>query len=292
MSNGVQTQARASIAPGVNAPGALITFEGGDGCGKSTHVRFLAGLLTDLGLEVVLVREPGGTALGEALREILLDVGNEGMSDRSELLIYEAARAQLIDEVISPALAAGKVVVCDRFTDSTLAYQGYGRGLSLDAINAASDFATCGIRPDATIVLHCADREEKSRRIDVRGEADRLELAGDGFHERVASSFIQMASLDSGRMFLVDTTGKHSDTARAIFAALSGVVPALSDGTLDLEGVLADYDAAAVDGADVAGAADGADAVDAAAAADAANTAPREGCACGAPCGTSEACDD
>lgn len=232
------------LSPKGNAPGVLITFEGGDGSGKSTHVRFLAGLLEDLGLDVVLVREPGGTALGEALREILLDVGNSGMSDRSELLIYEAARAQLIDEVVTPALRAGKVVLCDRFTDSTVAYQGYGRGLDIDMVKAASDFATCGISPDVTLVLHCADREEKQDRVDRRDALDRLELAGGDFHTRVIDAFSDMAASEPERIALIDTQGAHSDTARAIFAALSGVIPALSDGTLDLDGILADYDAA------------------------------------------------
>lgn len=230
------------LVPKGNAPGALITFEGGDGSGKSTHVRFIFELLRGLGLDVVLVREPGGTALGEALRSILLDVGNSEMSVRSELLIYEACRAQLIDDVIAPSLDAGKVVLCDRFTDSTLAYQGYGRGLDLDDVRAASDFAARGIAPDATIVLHCADREEKRGRIDRRDGLDRMELAGDGFHSRVIDSFEEMAAAEPARMTLIDTQGAHSDTARAIFAALADIIPALSDGSICLDGVLCAYD--------------------------------------------------
>lgn len=231
-------------ATGANAPGALITFEGGDGSGKSTHIKFLAGLLADLGLEVVLVREPGGTALGEKLRDILLDAGNEDMSDRAELLIYEAARAQLVDEVIAPALAEGKVVLCDRFTDSTIAYQGFGRGIDIARIESLNDFATGGIVPDATIVLHCADREEKRDRVDRREDKDRLERVGGGFHTRVIEAFGRLADRYPDRVTLIDTVGKHSQTALAIFDALSGIIPALSDGSLDLAEELAAYDAA------------------------------------------------
>ncbi|MEF2672656.1 dTMP kinase, partial [Adlercreutzia sp.] len=107
--------------------GVFVTFEGGDGAGKSTQIRFLARLLEDAGREVVRLREPGGTAVGEALRAVVLDPAHEAMSDRAELLIYEAARAQIVDEVIRPALGRGAVVLCDRFYDSTVAYQGCGR---------------------------------------------------------------------------------------------------------------------------------------------------------------------
>ncbi len=226
-----------------NAPGVLVSFEGGDGSGKSTHIRFLAELLESFGFEVVLVREPGGTHIGEQLREIVLDVSNTELSARSELLIYEAARAQLVDEVIKPALASGAIVLCDRFTDSTLAYQGYGRNLPLDFIRAANAFATDGITPDVTIVLWCANRAEKKDRVDRRIEMDRLELAGDDFHTNVIEAFTTLAKLDPDRIKVIETGGKHSETARMIFDALTGVFPWLSDGTLDLTEVLAKYDA-------------------------------------------------
>ena len=116
--------------------GVFVTFEGGDGAGKSTQIRFLARLLEDAGREVVRLREPGGTAVGEALRAVVLDPAHEAMSDRAELLIYEAARAQIVDEVIRPALGRGAVVLCDRFYDSTVAYQGCGRGLDGAFIDA------------------------------------------------------------------------------------------------------------------------------------------------------------
>lgn len=233
-----------SLNTGANSPGVLVTFEGGDGAGKSTHIRFLADVLDSLGFEVARVREPGGTVIGEQLRGLVLDPANADLSPRAELLIYEAARAQLVDQVIRPALQAGKVVLCDRFTDSTLAYQGYGRGLDLGFIREANAFATAGVVPDATIVLSCPDREEKKNRVDRREEADRLELAGDDFHSRVIDAFAELAEASEGRIRMVETSGRHSQTARAIFAALSGAMPWLSDGTVDLGEQLAAFDAA------------------------------------------------
>lgn len=233
-----------ALNTGANAPGVLITFEGGDGAGKSTHIRFLADVLASLGLDVTCVREPGGTKVGEQLRDVVLDARNASLSPRAELLIYEAARAQLVDEVVRPALEAGKVVLCDRFTDSTLAYQGYGRGIDLDFIRDANAFAAAGIQPDATIVLSCPDREEKKSRVDRREKADRLELAGDDFHSRVIDAFAEIAQASDGRMHIVETSGKHSATARAVLQALSPVMPWLSDGSVDLDEQLAAYDAA------------------------------------------------
>lgn len=232
------------ITVGKNAPGVLITFEGGDGAGKSTHIRFLARTLENLGFDVLCVREPGGTEIGEALRRIVLDPHNENLSPEAELLIYEAARAQLIKEVIKPALDFGGIVLCDRFTDSTIAYQGYGRGLDLALIRAVNAFATLGIEPDCTIVLTCPDRQEKKDRVDRREDADRLERAGDDFHTRVIGAFSEMAEENPDRMHVIETSGKHSATARRIFSVLAGVFPWLADGSIDLSDELDAYDAA------------------------------------------------
>ena len=155
---------RPVLVPAGNAPGAFVTFEGGDGAGKSTHIKFLAQVLEAAGLEVVRVREPGGTSVGEQLRAVVLDPANGEMAPEAELLIYEAARAQIVAQVIAPALARGAVVLCDRFTDSTLAYQGSGRGLSREFIEAANAFAARGIVPDRTIVMKCGDVQEKRGR--------------------------------------------------------------------------------------------------------------------------------
>ncbi|MCI8469241.1 MAG: dTMP kinase [Eggerthellaceae bacterium] len=209
--------------------GVLITFEGGDGAGKSTHIRFLARALEDAGREVVRLREPGGTAVGEALRALVLDPANEGLSDRAELLIYEAARAQITDEVIRPALERGAVVLCDRFYDSTVAYQAAGRGLPRAFVDAANAFAADGIVPDRTLVLSAGDAATSLRRAVGAGEADRLEQAGAPFHERVAEAFRQLAADEPGRVRAVDSSGARSVTAAQVFHELADLFPWMGD---------------------------------------------------------------
>lgn len=216
------------IVPVTNGPGVLITFEGGDGCGKSTQSEFLSRLMSEAGYNVVRVREPGGTLLGERLREILLDPTNETLSARSELLMYEAARAQLVHEVIAPAIDAGKVVLCDRFTDSTMAYQGYGRGLGTETVDMLNSFATESMVPDLTIMLHCSDRSAKRERVDSRNGRDRIELAGNDFHTAVIDAFLKLAEEEPERIVLIDTSGSHSETARSIAEAVSVLLPAIA----------------------------------------------------------------
>lgn len=242
----MQRTGEAPLAPhaAANAPGVFITFEGGDGAGKSTHIKFLAQLLEEAGLEVVRVREPGGTSIGEQLRAVVLDPANAEMAPETELLIYEAARAQIVTQVIEPALARGAVVLCDRFTDSTLAYQGYGRRLLLAFIEQANAFAAKGLVPDKTIIMRCADTQEKRGRVASREAMDRLERAGGGFHERVNAAFDDLISEDEQRMSIVETVGAHSDTARAILTELEDFFPWLMDGTCNIEPQLAAFDAA------------------------------------------------
>lgn len=239
-----ERQSGAPLVPAGNAPGVFITFEGGDGAGKSTHIKFLAQVLEDAGLEVVRVREPGGTSVGEQLRAVVLDPANGEMAPEAELLIYEAARAQIVSQVIQPALQRGAVVLCDRFTDSTLAYQGHGRGLSLDFIEQANAFAARGLVPDKTIVMRCADVQEKRGRVSSREELDRLERAGDGFHARVNEAFDELAHVHAGRIGVVETSGTHSDTARAIFGQLDAFFPWLVDASPEMDERLAAFDAA------------------------------------------------
>lgn len=234
---------QSALVPAGNAPGVFITFEGGDGAGKSTHIRFLAQVLEGAGLEVVRVREPGGTSVGEQLRAVVLDPANGEMAPEAELLIYEAARAQIVAQVIAPALARGAVVLCDRFTDSTLAYQGCGRGLSREFIEAANAFAARGIVPDKTIVMKCGDVQEKRGRVASREEMDRLERAGDAFHGRVNAAFDALAQQHEGRVGVVETMGAHSETARAIFAQLESFFPWLAEAE-GLDAELAAFDAA------------------------------------------------
>lgn len=226
-----------------NAPGVLVTFEGGDGAGKSTQIAFLASILEACGMDAVCVREPGGTSIGESLREIVLSNTSEGMSDRAELLIYEAARAQLIDEVIRPALREGAVVLCDRFTDSTVAYQGYGRHLDVSFIEGCNAFAADGIVPDVTIVLGCSDRSEKAHRVHERDDVDRMEEAGEDFHREVDRAFERIARDNPDRAVFIDTDGRHSDTARKILEAVAPMFLELRQHSSFIEERLREFDA-------------------------------------------------
>lgn len=217
--------------------GLLVTFEGGDGAGKSTQIRFLARFLEERGYEVLRLREPGGTAVGEALRRVVLDPAHGAMSDRAELLIYEAARAQIVDEVIAPALARGAVVLCDRFYDSTVAYQGAGRGLDGFFIETANRFACDGLVPDLTILLVAPEKVVRSR-MGRRGGADRLERAGDEFHRRVAAGFDELAAADPARVRRVCSQQQRPDTFRAVLAELAPLLPGVADALAADDGAL------------------------------------------------------
>ena len=191
--------------------GRFITFEGGEGCGKSTQVKRLAEALEAFGREVVVTREPGGTRLAELVRSLLKDERDDPPCDRSELLLFLAARAQRVKNVIRPALAAGKWVVCDRFSDSTFAYQGYGRGLPLDELRLMNGFACDGLTPDLTLLLDVRPevaRERMRRREEATNtSADRIEQAGDGFHDRLRAGFMELAAADPGRIKVIDANG-------------------------------------------------------------------------------------
>lgn len=205
-------------------PGIFITFEGGDGAGKTTHITFLANTLRAMGHEVLCLREPGGTSVGESLRSIVLDPANTELSDQSELLIYEAARAQIVKEVIIPALARGAVVLLDRFYDSTVAYQAYGRGLPVAFVHQANAFACQGTHPCRTILLTTeSSAEEGLERATHHGDADRLEQAGASFHARVNSAFMRIAAENPQRIRVVSSAGAKDETARAIFTELADV---------------------------------------------------------------------
>lgn len=213
-----------NTAHGVPGPGIFITFEGGEGAGKTTHITFLATRLREMGYEVLCLREPGGTAIGEALRSLVLDPANTDMADETELLIYEAARAQIIKEVIIPALARGAVVLLDRFYDSTIAYQVYGRGLPLAFVRQANTFACQGIHPCRTILLTAnASAEVGLERATHHGQADRLEQAGADFHARVNAAFRHIAQENPQRVRVVSSAGAKDETARAIFKELADI---------------------------------------------------------------------
>ena len=196
----------------MTARGVFITFEGGEGSGKSTQLSLLADALAQAGVAVATTREPGGTKLGESVRGLLLNPENTEMDSRTELLLYEAARAQLVAAVVVPALDAGEVVLCDRFADSTTAYQGYGRGLPLAEIAALNAAATGGAVPDLTLVydLDAAVGLERA----TEHATDRLEAEALAFHERVVEGFRAIASADPDRVALIDAGGSIDDVAR------------------------------------------------------------------------------
>ena len=193
------------------ARGKFITFEGGEGCGKSTQVARLKDALEADGVKVVLVREPGGTWLSEEIRRLIKDQDEDAPCDRAELLLFLAARAQLVRNVIRPALEAGEWVVSDRFSDSTFAYQGYGRGLPLDVIRTVNDFACGGLVPDLTIFLDVSPETSLARRrrreASTNESADRIEREGGGFHERIRRGFAEIAAAEPERVATVDANG-------------------------------------------------------------------------------------
>lgn len=209
--------------------GVFITFEGGDGAGKTTHIAFLARALSERGHEVVRVREPGGTPVGEKLRSIVLDPENEELCPAAELLIYEAARAQIVAQVIAPALSRGAVVLCDRFYDSTVAYQAYGRGLSRSFVDTANEFACQGVRPDRTILIDAGSTSRALFRATAASGADRLEREPAAFHDRVNAAFAEIARAHEDRIRVVPSRQRKRDTARGVFRALSDLFPWMAD---------------------------------------------------------------
>ncbi len=217
-----------AASAGTSSRGVFVTFEGGEGAGKSTHVAVFADALRAAGRETLCLREPGGTAIGEQLRSVVLDPANGEMAAMCELFVYEAARAQLVSEKIAPALERGAVVLCDRFCDSTVAYQAYGRGLDEDAVRRANDAACQGVRPDATVVLEAPSAASGLRRAETVAEPDRLERAGEAFHERVNEAFRAIAAAEPERVRVVASQDSIEETARAVFECLKDLLPELS----------------------------------------------------------------
>ncbi|MDH4040274.1 MAG: dTMP kinase [Gammaproteobacteria bacterium] len=189
----------------MSARGLFITVEGGEGVGKSTNIAFLEAQLRDRGVDLLVTREPGGTRLGEELRRLLLAVGEEALDPMAELLMMFAARAQHISTRIEPALAAGRWVLCDRFTDATYAYQCGGRGLDRRAVGTLEDLVQGPLRPDYTLLLD-APASTGMARARNRGELDRFELEELGFFERVRTTYLEMAESSSGRYHVIDAS--------------------------------------------------------------------------------------
>lgn len=183
----------------------FITLEGPEGGGKTTQINALAEFLRAAGRQTLTLREPGGTPISEQVRAILMSLGNTAMHPRSEILLFLAARAQLVEEVIRPALAQGKVILCDRYADSTLAYQGYGHGVELDVLRRLLDFATGGLQPDLTFLLDI-DPLEGLRRKQAASEWNRLDAYDADFHHRVRQGYRQLAAADPQRWVVVDAS--------------------------------------------------------------------------------------
>ena len=184
--------------------GLFISLEGPDGSGKSTQIEYLKEYFRELSLECIFTREPGGTEIGEQIRQIILDRGNSRMSDMTEALLYAASRAQHVEEKIRPALEAGKIVVCDRYVDSSIAYQGYGRAMG-DQIAEINEYAICGCMPDLTILISVDPRVGRKRI--AAGDRDRLESEKLRFHEEVYRGYLELAKKDPERIKTVDGTG-------------------------------------------------------------------------------------
>lgn len=210
-------------------PGKFITFEGPEGSGKSTQIGLLAEKLKQQGLEVLCTREPGGTSTGEAVRNILQhDAAGEPLADRAELLLFTASRAQLMGQVVLPALEGGSWVLCDRFIDSTMAYQGFARGMDIATLDAVNEFAIYGRKPDLTLLLDL-DVETGFGRLESRYAGseeshDRFEREARDFHQRVRDGYHQLAEREPARFRVVDSNRPIEAVSADIWAHVKGAV--------------------------------------------------------------------
>lgn len=205
--------------------GLFITLEGPEGSGKTTQLPLLADWLEAQGRGVLCTREPGGTPIGERIRALLHDPAHTEMTARAEILLYSASRAQHVEEIIRPALTQGRIVLCDRYFDSTYAYQGYGRGLSLKDLETITQFATGGLTPDVTLYLDIEPEQGLRRRKDGGEELNRLDREALAFHRRVRQGYLEMAAREPARWFIVEAGGSPEEVQEALRAVL---IPHLS----------------------------------------------------------------
>jgi dTMP kinase len=207
--------------------GYFITFEGVEGCGKTTQIRNLANSLTAAGFSTLLTREPGGCLISDKIRSILLDADNSGMKPLTELFLYAAARAQHVAEIIAPALDSDSIVLCDRFTDATIAYQHCGRGIDRSTINELNSMACQSVHPDLTVLIDC-DVSTGLARAKSRIEAcsgpreERFELETLAFHQRVRDGYLQLASSEPQRFLTVCATGTIDEISQTIWDQVLG----------------------------------------------------------------------
>lgn len=184
----------------------FITLEGPEGSGKSSQLPELAAFLRGAGYEVIVTREPGGTVVGDQIRDVLMKMENVSIVPRTEILLFLAARAQHVEELIRPALAEGKVVLCDRYGDSTLAYQGYGHATDLETLRLLLDFATGGLRPDLTLLLDVPVSKGMARKRENDSEWNRLDAYTEAFHERVRQGYLSLAAAEPDRWQIIDAS--------------------------------------------------------------------------------------
>lgn len=203
--------------------GLFISFEGMDGCGKSTQIRFLAEELKKRGYDVLTTREPGGCSISEQIRSILLNTENSEMSNETEALLYAAARAQHVNEIIKPALEEGKIVLSDRFLDSSLAYQGAGRELGVEKIFEIGVFSTGGLLPDKTFFLDFSP-EKAFKRMNEHKKRDRLETENEEFYIKIYNCFKRLAETDPDRFIEIDASGDKFQTHRKITEKMNGIL--------------------------------------------------------------------
>jgi len=213
--------------------GALITFEGIDGCGKSTHIARLARHFSSMGVPHLITFEPGGTSFGAQVRSLVLSQETAGMGAVAELMLYAADRAEHVRTVIGPALGEGRLVLCDRFTDSSVAFQGYGRGLDLNLIAELNGIATRGLEPDLTILLDL-DPEVAASRLESRiagtakkGGADRFDREARDFHGRVRDGYLRLMEAEPGRIRLIDSTGEPDGVQDRILCEVRSLLDGL-----------------------------------------------------------------
>jgi dTMP kinase len=205
----------------------FITFEGGEGSGKSSQTRALYRQLNRLDVPAVLIHEPGSTTLGEKLTRLLKWAQSTNIAPTTELLLFNASRAQLVEEVIRPALKARKIVICDRFTDSTVAYQGYGRKIDIDTINKINNLATAGLKPDLTVLLDIPVSEGFARKT---GQApDRFEKEAGAFHRKVRKGYLKLAAEDAQRWLIVDARLSRQEIQRIIWEKVSDLLAERAD---------------------------------------------------------------
>lgn len=182
----------------------LITFEGLDFSGKTTQIKLLTDKLQRNKFTVILVREPGGTIISEKIREILLDKKYSEMTEIAEIFLFSAARTQLVSQIINPALQSGKIVICDRFVDSTTAYQGYGRGIPIEAVEQINKLATIGLKPNLTFFIDIPLSEITKRLMESNASTDRMESSGKNFFEKARIGYLQIAKIEPQRFIIID----------------------------------------------------------------------------------------